>query len=553
VQRPDQTTIAFGSVPAAARASLPGWFVPAAVFATTLAAMVAFGLFESAGRFAYPLDDTYIHMAIARTLADSGVWGMDASEFVSGSSSMAWTMLLAIWFKIGGGDLGPLLINIPLALATLVVCDRVSRQYGASDRTRLLTGVAVALATPLPLLALMGMEHALQTFAFVLFLAAGPRYLERKEEGWLPTLALLALMTAIRPEGMFAAAIFVGALFVRRDFVRGLVAGVTAAAPLVAFAAYSLWNGAYALPNSVLVKAGLAQPDGGAMPEVLGKALPKLLGNGIIFGAVLVSIAVLVRKERDARWNFALLWLGTALLHVMLAPFGWLYRYEAYLVASGVLLIGLNVDVPLRWSRELQSRPVARALAYLGLALMAAEAMSRVVAANWTGATAMRDRLYENVLSAEFVQRYYDDEAVLANDIGAIAYLSHAKVLDFVGLGSNEPIAFRRDGTGYDASDVERWAWQGGARVALVKVEFEPWRALIPKGWRRVVTWRLPRNNVFNDHLLSFYARDEASARQLESRMREFAGTLPPGIELEFHGRPTGSQSNPLEIVAVRN
>ena len=536
----DQSTIAFGSIPAASRPSLPGWFAPAILFAATLAAMIGYGLYESAGRFAYPLDDTYIHMAIARTLADSGVWGLDASEFVSGSSSMAWTMLLAIWFKIGGGELGPLLINIPLALATVIVCDRVARDYGASERTRLLTGVAIVLATPLPLLALMGMEHALQTLAFFLFLAAGAQYLERRE-GWLPTLALLALMTAVRPEGMFAAAVFVAVLFVRRDFVCGFMAGATAVAPIVAFGAYSLWNGAFALPNSVLVKAGLAQPDGGAMLDMLGKALPKLLGNGVIVAAVLVSIAVLVRKERDARWNFALLWLGTALLHVMLAPFGWLYRYEAYLVASGVLLIGLNVDVPLRWYRELQGRPFGTAVAYLGLALIAAEAMSRVAAANWTGATAMRDRLYENVLSAEFVQRYYGDEAVVANDIGAIAYLTDAKVLDIVGLGSNEPIAFRRDGTGYEATDVGRWANERGARIALVKVEFEPWRALVPKGWKRVVTWRLPRNNVFNDHLLSFYARDEASARQLEARMREFAVTLPPEISVEFHGRRRGS------------
>jgi hypothetical protein len=45
---------------------------------------------------------------------------------------------------------------------------------------------------------------------------------------------------------------------------------------------------------------------------------------------------------------------------------------------------------------------------------------------------------------------------------------------------------------------------------------------------------------VFNDHLLSFYARDEASARQLEFRMREFAVILPPEIKLEFHQRSPG-------------
>jgi hypothetical protein len=183
----DQTTIAIESVPAVSRSSLPGWLVPTIVFAATLAAMIAYGLYESAGRFAYPLDDTYIHMAIARTLADSGVWGIDASEFVSSSSSMGWTMLLAIWFKIGGGDLGPLLIDIPLALTTLFVCDRVSRQYGVSDRTRLLTGVAVVLATPLPLLALMGMEHALQTLAFVWSWQPEPDTSSERRAGFRPS------------------------------------------------------------------------------------------------------------------------------------------------------------------------------------------------------------------------------------------------------------------------------------------------------------------------------------------------------------------------------
>ena len=43
----------------------------------------------------YPLDDTYIHMAIARNVAQSGTWGINAGEFAPASSSPLWTVILA--------------------------------------------------------------------------------------------------------------------------------------------------------------------------------------------------------------------------------------------------------------------------------------------------------------------------------------------------------------------------------------------------------------------------------------------------------------------------
>ena len=52
------------------------------------------------GIFIYPLDDTYIHMSIAKNLALYHNWGISANEFQSASSSILYTLLLSALFKL---------------------------------------------------------------------------------------------------------------------------------------------------------------------------------------------------------------------------------------------------------------------------------------------------------------------------------------------------------------------------------------------------------------------------------------------------------------------
>ena len=58
-------------------------------------------LARTGGTFVYAQDDPYIHLALARTLADHGVWGIRPTEFTSASSSPLWTLLLAALWKLG--------------------------------------------------------------------------------------------------------------------------------------------------------------------------------------------------------------------------------------------------------------------------------------------------------------------------------------------------------------------------------------------------------------------------------------------------------------------
>src|SRR5215207_5943541 len=72
------------------------------------------------GHLSYELDDTYIHMAVARNLAEHGVWGVTRYEFTPVSSSLIWPILLAsIYWVFGAIESVPLILNLIFATAAI--------------------------------------------------------------------------------------------------------------------------------------------------------------------------------------------------------------------------------------------------------------------------------------------------------------------------------------------------------------------------------------------------------------------------------------------------
>ena len=59
-----------------------------AAFAVVLsAAEWLLGMYLADGAFTYPLDDAYIHLALARNIAENGTWGIEKGVPVFASSS----------------------------------------------------------------------------------------------------------------------------------------------------------------------------------------------------------------------------------------------------------------------------------------------------------------------------------------------------------------------------------------------------------------------------------------------------------------------------------
>src|SRR5262245_54361280 len=116
------------TLPAASIRVRAPWPIASAValYRALVAILVWVGLSLTRGVFVYTQDDPYIHMTIARTLAEHGVWGVNAAEFAGASSSLLWTLLLAALWKAGiHALLLPMLLNVAAGIALLVFVDRL--------------------------------------------------------------------------------------------------------------------------------------------------------------------------------------------------------------------------------------------------------------------------------------------------------------------------------------------------------------------------------------------------------------------------------------------
>src|SRR5579872_515524 len=135
-------------------------------------------LHRTGGHLIYPLDDSYIHMSIAKNLGLHGVWGVTRNEFTSSSSSPLWILLLAALYRIFGvHEWMPVVLNVAVGVLVLsVVYRRVSRSGGPAFTTTLL----LCFLVPIPMLALSGMEHLVHVLLVILFATAAVRVLETR-------------------------------------------------------------------------------------------------------------------------------------------------------------------------------------------------------------------------------------------------------------------------------------------------------------------------------------------------------------------------------------
>src|ERR1700722_15706920 len=119
-----------------------------AVFLGLLALLEYRVLHLTGGTFMYPLDDTFIHMAVAKNLAFQGNWGIAGHEFESASSSVLYTLLLATLFKLFGAKIIiPFVINLLAGCILLAVVQRRLIREGVGSRGQLWILLAVVVIT----------------------------------------------------------------------------------------------------------------------------------------------------------------------------------------------------------------------------------------------------------------------------------------------------------------------------------------------------------------------------------------------------------------------
>ena len=161
-------------IPPVARSRGPHWplVVALAVLLATVAAYSWLALRLNDGHFVYAQDDPYIHLALARTLAQHGVWGLSPEEFAPASSSPALDGAAGDhWICLWTGPWWPFALNVTGAVLVVWVWDRALRP-ALGPVPRFVALVVATLVVPLPTLVFIGMEHTVHVAVVVALCAA---------------------------------------------------------------------------------------------------------------------------------------------------------------------------------------------------------------------------------------------------------------------------------------------------------------------------------------------------------------------------------------------
>jgi hypothetical protein len=465
----------------------------------------------------YPLDDTYIHLSLARTLATNGVWGLTPFDPAAASSSPLYTLVIAALFLLTNGwiapELLPLLVNVVFVPIVVGLIDKVLKPYSHSFGERLFALLCVTAVVPLPVMVLCGMEHTLQLAIFLAFgfvavrIALGDQRLTSAQG--IALMLLTAAVVGTRYEGLVLVAASVLLLAVKGHTRAAFFTVTGATVVVVLFGALWSSNGGWILPNSIIIKS--LHSGGGVVQGIeAGRALAFLV-------TVMASVIITMMRSRTLtplQWPtlFAALSLVYALALLASKAVGWLFRYEAAAIMLCMIALYAALDR--------SGRPFVK---YFVFSAVVFGLMFRTIQATQLAMTAPDDRRWEHIGPAEFVQNFYHDRTIVANDIGVVSWLNpQTRLLDVGGLANNEMARLWLTQRPLKPESVRDWSAERGARIAIIQVCWTNVHQVLPDEWTLVSLWKGPRNSIFHDLYIGFFAVDPLETSELDTNMRHF-------------------------------
>lgn len=507
-----------------------------------------------AGMFIYPTDDSYIHLALAKHLAQQGIWSVTGIGFTPASSSALWTLLTAGLFKLLGFHLRlPLLLNVLFGAVLLAWADWLLRRAGRGPLLRLGTSLAILVFAPLVPVVFVGMEHVLHALLAVLFVFAAARYLDDirpspERQGRFLLLPLLALLlVAVRYEGLAMTTVFAALLWLKRERGAALLILVSSLIPVVVYALFANVHGAPPLPNTAYLK-GLADFPPGVTPNaseyLFWKWVQPLRMNALLGLGIVLAVAVMLRRIRryGTPWHrtvaLALLFAVPAAGHLVLSEYNNFYRHELYLY---VLLFLFVVEAAWEdlgeWWKTLRGYLAGwpGVVAFLLLLYVAYpfahDALRRAWALKNTP-TAMRNIYQQQMQTARFFREEFAGQTVAIHDLGAVALFGKVEIVDLWGLASSEVMRLKQRGE-FNPDTMERICRERGVVVAVI---YDGWRMKsggTPESWTKLATWTIPYNYVCAFPDVSVYATDPEQVARVRRALFEFSRKLPQAVRQE--------------------
>lgn len=483
------------------------------------------------GILCYPLDDTFIHMAVAKNVALYGNWGITPQEWVSTSSSPFYTALLSLCYKLFHVN-----AYLPFVLAVAgAILAMMAMQQELNSKTLLtpsykaMVVVLTAFIGALPALAALGMEHTFQ-IAFTLFFVHSSADILAASDNTIRKILMAACWGALtvitRYENAFIVTVICGLLFVRKRFVPALLIGAVSALPVILFGMYAVSKGGLFIPNSIQIKVRtnyISLMNGGLAILELAASLSGLM---VLSGVLIVKKLMQKRFDRSA-WILTI-FLLSSMIHAVFGGFGWFYRYEAYLIVLGAFHLLIQFYT---WLQAGARRHHPHFALLTGVALLCTVNLPLRSINSWRNFIRSTYNIYEQQYQmARFLSTFYNHQTVAANDVGAISYLGDVNIVDLWGLGSNA-VTRARKGNYWNADFLQKFVLEQKAGVAVVYDSWFPPQLLAQ--WQKAGTWEVGYSHMLGDTKVSFYAINPQEREKLKNNLIQFSRQLPADVKAE--------------------
>ena len=509
---------------------------------------------HNGGKFIYDLDDSYIHMALAKNLVKYHVWGVYGNEFTSVSSSLLWTITIYLNYLVFGiNELSPFILNLLFALGTIFLSGFILSRFKISGSAKLIILAAIVFIAPMPALPFSGLEHMAHLMLTIAYIFMAGKALSYSSSGINHTwddyrkyryamYVLAPVLVMARYEGLFLLGMVSLLLLFRKKILAAVINAILGVLPISVFGFYAVYRGWYFLPNSVMMKGNM--PDFGSALHLLrypATFIVHLINypHLLIILAVILGILYLRLNRTHSLWDefnmLLLLFAGMTLLHAQFASSGWLYRYESYLMGTGILIIGVVITgggLKLSELSSLRRGYFPQIVLVLTIFIIAAPALKRGYNSITDVVQVTSDIYGEQYQTARFLNKYYADEPVAVNDLGVVNFYSNIKCVDLLGLGNRE-IGEARVKFTYNSDFIERICRENDVSLAVLNEEIFRLANIggVPKSWIAVARWKMAGGTVYDDDHWTFYAIDKAKARQLVQNLKDFSSCLPSGVK----------------------
>jgi len=484
---------------------------------------------RNGGDFTYPLDDTYIHLAVAKNLASSGVWGITPDRFASCTSSVSWPLALAaLGAAMFWGEWLPLILNLILGVIVLVLVDRGLREQAVGSLVRIGVLAGFVMVIPLSVLTVVGLEHVAQIAFALALLRWGVEMIDGPDPGTQRVgrgFVLAVLLVATRFEGLFLVA-SIAWLLQRRGRRRiALQLALAGALPAVWFGLISIALGGRFLPTPVWMKGKLgsellpallaAPSDPGQWVQLLIdflilSPLRSLAEVGALSWLVLLALARLI-WTRTQGTRLVGLWivLATTWMHLVFARTGWLGRYEAWLIA--MLAVSLAPFAQELFDGGRRQRWSVRLVAVALLLVFGLFPVRERVASTMFQANRGSTNIYEQqVQMARFLDVYRSGETV------------------------DNDIAEQRLAGDLDPFEIAWITRERGAEVVVMYESVLEETGGTPEEWTPVADWRIRRNAVCGSSRVTWFAASMEAAPMLRAQLEEWSPELPRTVNVRW-------------------